>query len=41
MSFKSFRKNSIMSNPDFKFLYDLVEDIPEEKLKKKGKKKYA
>jgi hypothetical protein len=28
-----------MSNPHYKFLYDLVEDIPEEKSKKKGKNK--
>lgn len=33
-------KNSILDNPNLKFLYDLVENIPEEKSKKmlKGKK---
>lgn len=28
-----------MSNPNYKFLNDLVEDIPEEKNKKKAKNK--
>ncbi len=28
-----------MSNPNYKFLYDLVEDIPEEKSKKNTKNK--
>lgn len=37
--YSSHIKSSIMSNPNLKFLNDLVSDIPDEKSKKKKSKK--